>query len=61
VELKVRCDAEVDMEFDLDFVIRSSPCAKEFIVDRRRYVEVTNLLVYSFFSLLEPHIFTRAL
>uniref|UniRef100_A0A915DPL6 Uncharacterized protein n=1 Tax=Ditylenchus dipsaci TaxID=166011 RepID=A0A915DPL6_9BILA len=48
VEIRIKCEDEVDMEYDLQFVIRSSPCAKEFIIDRRRFSQVSNLLQFYF-------------
>jgi len=35
----------VDIEFEAEVVIGSSPCAKEFIVDKMRFSQVSNLLV----------------
>lgn len=45
VELRLRCDAEVNVAFDVQFVARSSPCSKEFFVDKSRFNQVSNLLV----------------
>lgn len=45
VEIRLRCDSEMDVNFEVQFVARSSPCSKEFFVDKSRYNQVTNLLV----------------
>jgi hypothetical protein len=45
VEVRLRCDSEVNVDFEVRFVVRSSPCAKEFFVDKSRFNQVTNLLV----------------
>ncbi|KAI1718291.1 lung seven transmembrane receptor domain-containing protein [Ditylenchus destructor] len=37
VEIRIQCQEEIDVEFEVQFVIRSSPCAKEFILDKGRY------------------------
>uniref|UniRef100_A0A914HNY0 Transmembrane protein 87A n=1 Tax=Globodera rostochiensis TaxID=31243 RepID=A0A914HNY0_GLORO len=48
VEIRVKCAEDVDIEFDVEFVIRNSPCAKEFIVDKLRFSQVSNLLQFYF-------------
>jgi hypothetical protein len=50
VELRLRCNHEEDIELDVRFAIRSSPCSKEFFVDKSRFSQVTNLLVSATFS-----------
>ncbi|CAK5087275.1 unnamed protein product [Meloidogyne enterolobii] len=37
VEVRLKCLENVDIEFEAEVVIRSSPCAKEFIVDKMRF------------------------
>lgn len=48
VEIRVKCMEDVDVEFNVQFVIRSSPCAKEFIIDKMRFSQVSNLLQFYF-------------
>ncbi|KAL3078381.1 hypothetical protein niasHS_012042 [Heterodera schachtii] len=48
VEIRVKCEEDVEIEFDVEFAIRSSPCAKEFIVDKMRFSQVNNLLQFYF-------------
>lgn len=45
MEIRIACHEDVDLEFELQFVLRSSPCAKEFIVDRRGVSHLSNILV----------------
>ena len=51
VEIRMKCEEDVDLEFEAEFVIRSSPCAKEFIIDKRRLNTVSNLLVRQLFRM----------
>lgn len=46
VEVRLRCQQETNFEFEVRFVIRSSPCSKEFFVDTSRFSQVSNLLVF---------------
>ncbi|CAK5064183.1 unnamed protein product [Meloidogyne enterolobii] len=48
VEVRLKCLENVDIEFEAEVVIRSSPCAKEFIVDKMRFSQVSNLLQFYF-------------
>ncbi|KAH7732360.1 Protein C52B9.4 [Aphelenchoides avenae] len=48
VEIRIKCEDDSDLEFEAQFAIRSSPCAKEFIVDKRRFSQVSNLLAFYF-------------
>ncbi|KAI6176612.1 hypothetical protein M3Y97_00817200 [Aphelenchoides bicaudatus] len=48
VELRLKCDREEELELDVRFAIRSSPCSKEFFVGKSRFSEVTNLLAFYF-------------
>ncbi|KAF7634810.1 hypothetical protein Mgra_00005703 [Meloidogyne graminicola] len=48
VEVRLKCLENVDIEFEAEIVIRSSPCAKEFIVDKMRFSQVSNLLQFYF-------------
>ncbi|VDN59404.1 unnamed protein product [Dracunculus medinensis] len=47
VEIRLRCAEDVDLIFDVQFVIRSSPCDKEFF-DINRLVQVKELLNFYF-------------
>jgi hypothetical protein len=64
VEIKLKCDNEIDFDFgksclklihiylivylEIQVVARSSPCSKEFFVDKSRFNQVTNLLAFYF-------------
>ncbi|KAI6187775.1 hypothetical protein M3Y98_00281200 [Aphelenchoides besseyi] len=48
VEIRLRCNSEVNAAFEVQFVVRSSPCSKEFFVDKSRFSQVTNLLAFYF-------------
>lgn len=45
VEIRLRCNREEDIDLEVHFAVRSSPCSKEFFVDKSRFSQVTNLLV----------------
>ncbi len=44
MEIRVRCGDDADVNFTIQFVLRSSPCDKEFF-DVRRLSAVKDLLV----------------
>lgn len=48
VEIRVNCAEEIDIIFQMEFVIRTSSCAKEFIVDRNRVNQFSDLLTFYF-------------
>lgn len=48
VEIRIKCEENADIEFDIQFVIRSSPCAKEFIADKQRLSQISDLLGFYF-------------
>ncbi|KAI6241689.1 hypothetical protein M3Y99_00330500 [Aphelenchoides fujianensis] len=48
VEVRLRCESDTDVDFEARFAIRSTPCAKEFFVDKSRFNQVTNLLAFYF-------------
>lgn len=45
LEIRIKCEEGSNVAFDIQFVLRSSPCAKEFIVDKGRLGQINDLLV----------------
>ncbi|CAI2356948.1 unnamed protein product [Caenorhabditis sp. 36 PRJEB53466] len=54
VQLEFRCDPDVDLEFDTEFVLRSSPCDKEFFNTKEN--ERRQNLVFYFNETNQNHI-----
>lgn len=58
VEIRLNCADSSDLQFDVQFVLRSSPCDKEFF-DASRQAQVKDLLVRYCVSIVSQRLIAK--
>uniref|UniRef100_A0A7E4ULE5 Transmembrane receptor, eukaryota n=1 Tax=Panagrellus redivivus TaxID=6233 RepID=A0A7E4ULE5_PANRE len=48
VEIRLTCEDDIDATFSVQYVVRTSPCAKEFFTDRNRRAYIDDMLEFYF-------------